>query len=268
MKFLIAIFNILIIISLTIVTQIGGIIWCLNLLIFYVLKKKVKRRHRILSFSALYLTGTFLIIPFLAFQFGRVPLPITKSGIVAPHTYLTVFLNRNYTSPNLKSELIDISSQFALKNPNIKTIYLDANFPFWDGFPLLPHLSHNDGKKVDLSFNYTRNGIATNQKPARSGYGYYEPPKKGESNHPDICAKKGNWKYSLSQYLTLGSSNKLAFDKLKTKELLQLILKRQQTHKVFIEPHLKQRLKINHAKLRYHGCQATRHDDHIHYQIR
>lgn len=268
MKFLIALFNILTIVFLTILTQIGGIIWCLNFLIFYVLKKKIKLRYRILSFSILYLAFTFLVIPFLASQFGRAPLPITKSGNLAPHTYFTVALNRNYTSPKLKSELLDISNQFAQKNPNIKTIYLDANFPFWDGFPLLPHLSHNDGKKVDLSFIYTKNGIVTNQKPARSGYGYYEPPRKGEINQPNICAKKGKWIYSYPQYLTLGSKQDLTFDNLKTNELLQLILQRPNTHKVFIEPHLKQRLKINHKKLRYHGCQSVRHDDHIHYQIK
>ena len=31
---------------------------------------------------------------------------------------------------------------------------LDGNFPFITGFPLLPHLSHDDGEKVDLAFYY------------------------------------------------------------------------------------------------------------------
>ena len=181
---------------------------------------------------------------------------------------MTVLLNRHYVTPKLKSELLEISNQFAKNNPNIKTIYLDANFPFWDGFPLIPHLSHNDGKKVDLSFIYNKNGIVTNQKPARSGYGYYEPPKKGEIHQPKNCAEKGNWQYSFSKYLTLGSKQHLSFDNLKTKQLLKIILQKPQTHKVFVEPHLKQRMKINHKKLRYHGCQAVRHDDHIHYQIK
>ena len=248
MKFLIAVFNLLIIISLTILTQIGGVVWCLNLLVFYVLKKKIKLRYRMLSFSTLYLIFTFFVIPFLASQLGRTQLPISRSNNLAPHNFMTVLLNRNYVTPKLKSELLDISNQFTQINPNIKTIYLDANFPFWDGFPLLPHLSHNDGKKIDLSFIYTQNGIVTNQKPARSGYGYYEPPKKGESNQPNICAKKGNWQYSFPQYLTLGSRNNLTFDNIKTKAFLQLILQRPHTHKVFIEPHLKQRMKINQKK--------------------
>jgi hypothetical protein len=32
------------------------------------------------------------------------------------------------------------------KFPGTVTIALDANFPFVNGFPLLPHLSHADGK--------------------------------------------------------------------------------------------------------------------------
>ncbi|HKK76486.1 MAG TPA: hypothetical protein VJ953_15505 [Saprospiraceae bacterium] len=38
--------------------------------------------------------------------------------------------------------------------PSLRINYLDANFPFWNEFPLLPHLSHDDGKKVDISFLY------------------------------------------------------------------------------------------------------------------
>lgn len=38
--------------------------------------------------------------------------------------------------------------------PQIRISYLDANFPFKDGFPLLPHLSHDDGRKVDIAFMY------------------------------------------------------------------------------------------------------------------
>ncbi|MFT5619364.1 MAG: hypothetical protein ACI85I_002607, partial [Arenicella sp.] len=38
--------------------------------------------------------------------------------------------------------------------------------------------------------------------------------------------------------------------------------------KVFIEPHLKTRLGLeNYSKIRFHGCQAVRHDDHIHVQL-
>ena len=32
------------------------------------------------------------------------------------------------------------------------TLALDGGFPFLDGFPLLPRLSHDDGRKLDLAF--------------------------------------------------------------------------------------------------------------------
>ena len=38
--------------------------------------------------------------------------------------------------------------------------------------------------------------------------------------------------------------------------------------KVFIEPHLKDRMKLTNSKIRFHGCGAVRHDDHIHIQLK
>jgi len=186
---------------------------------------------------------------------------------LAPHTYMTAILNRHYVTPNLKNELLDIANQFEKANPGIKTVYLDANFPFWDGFPLLPHLSHNDGKKIDLSFQYSKKGILVNNKPSNTGYGHYEIPKNTEVNQPQICNNEGFWQYDFPQYLTLGSDKNISFNALKTKELLNIILNRRQTQKVFIEPHLKSRMKISHEKLRYQGCHSVRHDDHVHFQI-
>jgi len=268
MRFLSFVLHLFIIGFLTIISQIGGVVWIINILVKPVLPIKRKRYFQLISFVILYAFITFILIPPIANQFGRTPLPITKSSNLVPHTYWTVVLNRHYVSPTLKNELITISNQFEKSNPNIKTVYLDANFPFWNGYPLLPHLSHNDGKKIDLSFQYSKEGKLTNQKPSNSGYGYYEQPKRGEMNQTLNCMNNGNWQYDFPKYLTLGSKHGLRFELSKTKELISLILNRKQTQKVFIEPHLKARMKINHHKLRYHGCQSVRHDDHIHYQIK
>ncbi len=268
MRFLLFVFHLFTVGILTIITQIGGIVWCINLLIRSKLPKKRRQYFQILSFVIMYCIFTFILIPPLAYHFGRTPLPISKTSNLVPRTYLTIILNRHYVTPILKNELIKISDQYEQFNPNIKTVYLDANFTFLDGFPLLPHLSHNDGKKIDLAFQYSKGGILTNNKPSKLGYGYYEHPEKGEINQPQICLNKGYWQYDFPKYLTLGSYQNLTFAASKTKELIDIILSRQHTHKVFLEPHLKTRLGINHRKLRYHGCQAVRHDDHIHYQIK
>jgi len=147
-------------------------------------------------------------------------------------------------------------------------MYLDANFPFINKFPLLPHLSHSDGKKIDLSFLYSDTGKISNKKPAVSGYGIFEKPKKNEYNQITICKRKGYWQYDFPKYLTFGSFNTdLKFSSKATKHLLKIILKEPTTQKVFIEPHLKSRLNLKNSKIRFHGCKAVRHDDHIHLQI-
>ena len=49
---------------------------------------------------------------------------------------------------------------------------------------------------------------------------------------------------------------------------LDLFNKNNYIEKVFIEPHLKTRLNLTSNKIRFHGCQAVRHDDHIHLQVK
>jgi len=198
--------------------------------------------------------------------FGREKLPTFKSGILAPQTFLTSFLNRNYVTTALASELNVIATEFSDKS-NLKLIYLDANFPFINGFPLLPHLSHDDGKKVDLSFIYNLDKKATNQKPSTTGYGVFEEPRKNEIDQTAICKNEGKWHYGFTKFFTLGSRDDLKFNQTETKSLLRIIVSRSKTQKVFIEPHLETRLKLNSDKIRFQGCHSVRHDDHIHLQV-
>jgi hypothetical protein len=37
--------------------------------------------------------------------------------------------------------------------------------------------------------------------------------------------------------------------------------------KIFIEPHLKNALGITDGHVRFQGCRAARHDDHVHIQV-
>lgn len=37
--------------------------------------------------------------------------------------------------------------------------------------------------------------------------------------------------------------------------------------KILIEPHIPQSLNLSHPKIRFQGCRAARHDDHIHLQL-
>ncbi|WP_347922646.1 hypothetical protein [Pontimicrobium sp. SW4] len=257
MRLLKIIGHILFVVLLTILTQVGGLIW----LITIITSSKIKKKKR-LVFPLLYLTFNILIIPPIAKLFGRERLPVFSEN-VKPRNWVYPLLFRNYVNPNLKNLLFEDSS----KN-EINITYLDANFPFINGFPLLPHLSHNDGKKIDISFMYLdKEGKPTNKKPSVSGYGFFSNSEDNYSN--STCLEKGYWQYDYPKYLTFGTINELALDEKVTKKLIQNLIASPITQKIFIEPHLKQSLGLsNESKIRFHGCGAVRHDDHIHLQIK
>jgi len=259
--------HILIISLLTVVTQIGGLLWILNFGYYKIKKSSWSRWKKIFSFSILYIISTFLIVPNIAKLNGRIPLPITKSSNLMPHNYITPLLNRNYVKPKLKNQLTRIANDIHKENKKLKLSYLDANFPFIDGFPLLPHLSHNDGRKVDLSFYYTKDKTEGNLKPSKTGYGKFVNPIKNEFNQTRECKSKGYWHYDYTKFLTMGSRDDLEFDQANTKMLVNLIIDDKLTQKILIESHLKKRMNLSNRKVRFQGCHAVRHDDHIHHQI-
>ena len=59
----------------------------------------------------------------------------------------------------------------------------------------------------------------------------------------------------------------IVFDAQKVAAFISILCKSPLTQKVFIESHLKDRMKLQYSKIRFHGCKAVRHDDHIHLQI-
>lgn len=264
-------------IFLTILTQIGGIVY----LCYQPLSYRIKRRWnggwqvviRTMLFLVLYLLITFLIVPPIAKKYGRVSMPYfsTNKIPVHPQTIFTYLLNRNYVKPDLLAQIIPIAQTLNREHPDRRLVYLDANFPFGDGFPLLPHLSHNDGRKLDLAFCYKNKQTQKliNFSPSFYGYGVCEQPQKGEVNQPNICTKKGYWQYSFLEKLTPQWNKKsIIVDEAPTKRLLQLLAENPKLKKIFIEPHLKNRWGLgNYNKIRYHGCHAVRHDDHIHVQL-
>ncbi|CAD5249646.1 conserved hypothetical protein [Imperialibacter sp. EC-SDR9] len=251
--------------TLTAITQIGGLI--------YILTLTLTKAYRLSKLSSLglflvgYLVFSLLILPIVAPAFGRTPLPLT--GNLRPLNYLTCLLNRHYVRPQLKEQMEQIANRMEAKFDGTKTNYLDANFPFFDRFPLLPHLSHNDGKKLDLAFYYLQNNTRTDSAPSFIGYGVYDEPADGELDYPTMCREKGYFQYGLlSAFVPQWNKDDYKLDVERTVELISLLVEHQATGKVFIEPHLKERWHLNQLdKIRFHGCQAVRHDDHIHTQL-
>jgi hypothetical protein len=257
-------FIVFIFVLLTILTQVGGVVYLIARWLAF--KWRGYYQLKLIScFIVIYLVATFVIIPLIAPVFGRVK--ISQSQHLVATSYVTTLMNRDYVTPQLEYVLVAVSDD--LRESSVQVSYLDACFPFFIGFPLLPHWSHNDGRKIDLSFVYEElGGNISDLKKSRSGYGVFEEPYSNEINQNFKCKSEGYFQYDYPQYLTLGKvNNELVFSKRGTEKLIQSILKQPGVSKMFIEPHLKNRLKLMDGRVRYHGCRAVRHDDHIHIQL-
>lgn len=254
--------NFFLVLLFTIITQIGGVVYLIAKVIY---RKKTLKKWS--TFIILYLLSTFAIVPYIAPLFGREKIKTTET--IKIHTFFTFLANRNYVVPEVNSVLANVAAKLSNTYPSLEIHCLDANFPFFDGFPLPPHLSHKDGKKLDISLFYEDvKGTIINDKPSISGYGVFVDPKKGEYNQITVCKEKGYWQYDFSKYLTLGTIHSdLTFSDKGTKRVVQLLTQEPAISKIFIESHLRDRMSVRHTKIRYHGCRAVRHDDHIHIQV-
>lgn len=261
---------------LSLATQVGGVVLLSAALSNGWLARRVEGRWRRRAaklgyFTMLYLVTTLLIVPLLAPPFGRVPLPIWEAHNVQPLRLFTCLLNRHYVRTELRDVAYAVGDQMAHRYPGTTLQYLDAGFPFLDGFPLLPHLSHDDGKKLDLAFAYTdpASGEIKNGSPSWLGYGACEGPLPGEKDQPAVCAAGGHWQYGiLERCIPFTRRAAYAFDPARTKAMVELFAAEEAIGKIFIEPHLQTRLGLASPKVRYHGCQAVRHDDHVHVPLR
>ncbi|MEO0338163.1 MAG: hypothetical protein AAF242_03020 [Bacteroidota bacterium] len=280
MKYVLAFCFALVKISLlTLITQIGGVVYLLYLPIKRYLHKNYQASWsrlalRWFSFSLLYLLITLFVVPPVASSLGRVPLPwlATKDHPLKAHNILvSPLLNRHYVKPELKAIALEIAQKMRAENSQLTLTYLDANFPFMDGFPLLPHLSHDDGRKLDLAFVYKnqKTGKVKKRGYGPIGYGRCDWPKKGESDYPALCREKGKWLYDgLALLQPQRKNGNIQTDPALNKTLINLLRREQMIHRIYLEPHLEMRwLGKNYDKIRPAGCHAVRHDDHIHIQI-
>lgn len=188
MKFILkAIRTIFIFSLLTVLTQVGGVIYLLYLPFSLFVKsekygfwKSIVMRS--IGFSLIYILICLFIIPSLAKKNGRVALPFfsTKEAPVKGGSVLMSLMNRNYVKPTLQDAFFKTAKDVQKKYPSAELIYLDANFPFFEDFPLIPHLSHDDGEKLDIAFLYKNKNSKKfyNKTFSLTGYGVCEPPKK------------------------------------------------------------------------------------------
>jgi len=275
MKIIRVIIIVVVFILLTVLTQVGGIIYLACFPLFRLVNKRPFKKVAAVfikgaAFLGIYCFTSFCIVPFIAKPFGRVPLPVITSGNLRPLNFITCLLNRHYVKAPLKQIAVAAADDMHTMFPGTVVNYLDAGFPFFNGFPLVPHLSHNDGKKLDIAFCYIDKitGKMSNEAPSPIGYGISEEPRAGEVNMAEECAGQGYWQYSfMKKLIPQHNKNNFLFDSVRTRQLVQLFIASPGIEKIFIEPHLKLRLGLGSGKIRFHGCRAVRHDDHVHIQL-
>jgi len=258
---------------LTVLSQIGGAVLILAWLLGRALPLTARRRGLavLALFAALYAAATLAVVPPLAALAGRVPLPCRAEPgrPVAAGSPLYCLLNRNYVDPRLVPLLDALAAAMDQAHPGTVTLYLDANFPFLDGMPLAPHLSHDDGRKLDLAFFYADPGGTYRPRSLRSPIGYWAFEQPGPDD-PQPCNEPRWLTLRWDMGLLQGLYPDRPLEPERTRAALAWLLAegpRLGLEKILLEPHLVRRLGLSSPLLRFQGCRAARHDDHLHLQI-
>lgn len=174
-------------------------------------------------------------------------------------------MNRGHVRPEVLALIGALGGEVTQRFPGSRVTTLEGNFPFIDGFPSR-HLSHRDGKKVDVAYFYgssEESASIAHGSPSWLGYFVYEQPSQED---PLPCAERWTplrWNFEWFQ----PQPPKWRLDEQRTAWMLTWLKSRPHVSRIFIEPHLAQRLGVAGGKVRFQGCQAARHDDHIHIEI-
>lgn len=260
---------------LTLVTQIGGLVWLISLYLNHrVQKLRPMWGLRWVIFVVLYSLITVFIVPPLAkYCANRVPLPVFSNPHLEPENVVYCYLNRTYVKPALLKALEEVAEQMQEKFPGSAVWYLDANFPFMDEYPLLPHLTHDIGKSIDLTFYWknAKTDVPLRKNPSPHGYGLWAEAKPGEFDYAKSCKKQGYWYIGYDGAIASWGCNreKYTFDEARTGELMRLIAAHPAFGRILIQPHLKKRFGLEgYPNIKAQDCFSARHDDHVHVQLK
>jgi hypothetical protein len=250
---------------LTALTQVGGVLYLAAFAIVRWMGVGRRRLATTILTLVLYGAATQFLVPPLAATIGRVRLPCgERSPSLAPATKLTCVLNRGYVRKEVRELLLALGDHMVERFSGSRVTTLEASFPFFDGFPLLPHLSHHDGRKVDLAFFYeTEGNRILSWSPSPLGYFVYEQPRPGE---PRPCSARWSplrWDFDWLQPV----QPPWRLDEERTRAMIRWLTARPEVTRLFLEPHLAERLGVAGGKVRFQGCRAARHDDHLHVEF-
>ena len=262
----------------TALTQLGGIVLLAGLGLGWLLRRAGSSRAlAILAGLAFLIAGVplvnLLIAPALAGLNGRVALPCAPSAEKSHAALSPIYcgLGRNYVRPEVEAMLEAMGRDLRRDDPRLVIATLDANFPLIDGFPLPPHLSHDDGRRIDLAYFYK--DAASNPLPLAApsflGYwGFEEPPTPADT----ACTDKIRWltfRWDMGWFQAFVRKD-LTLDEERTAAMLRGLVEKGPEHgviKILLEPHMAKRLGVASPLIRFQGCRTARHDDHIHVEV-
>ncbi|WP_282607189.1 hypothetical protein [Pelagibius sp. Alg239-R121] len=263
------------IVALTLLTQVGGLVLWFTLGIDAIISRRrynARKLSMLAIFTILYGFSTVIIVPTAAPLFGRVALNCFADGQhpYEANSFAYCALNRHYVAPVTKQVLEQVSNQMARTHPGTLVSYLDAGFPFDLGIPLLPHLSHKDGRKLDLAFFYKSRptGVSISKGGAWFiGYWAFAPAWNLLRSEP-VSPNDGflRWRFDWLQWSFADSE----LDQMRTGDLIRILSQgpiSDRVQKIFLEPYLAKHLNVQNSKIRFAGWNAARHDDHLHFQV-
>jgi hypothetical protein len=258
----------LVAIVLTVLTQVGGAIYVAALLLRMRLPALKSRPRLVLAagFVGLY-TLAWFPVQTLAALGGRVALPCAETGKLRAASALYCIAHRHYVSREMRALAGDLAQAVDARYPGTITQTLDANFPFFDGFPLAPHLSHDDGDKLDVAFYYADHEGAYENGGLRSPIGYWAFEEPGD-NERQPCRGRFSllrWDQGWFQVFT---RDDLVMDRRRMSAALVWLQRDGRARRAFMEPYLTDRLRLDANFVRFQGCNAARHDDHFHIELR
>jgi hypothetical protein len=252
--------------ALTALTQVGGAIYLAALVIrsrLAILPTR-PRAALALTFFGLYLALWFPVQATAPLG-GRVGLPCS-GDILRSASPLFCLAHRHYVRRELRDLAASMSKAVAERYPGTVTQTLDANFPFMDGFPMLPHLSHRDGRKLDVAFYYA-SGEDYQPGALRSAIGYWAFEEPGAHEVQPCRGKQGALRWD-QDWFQLFTRDDLTAEPARLRVTLTWLSQQPRSRRALLEPHLTRRLRLDPSFVRFQGCNAARHDDHFHIELR
>jgi len=253
---------------LTALTQVGGLVYLVSLLVAILTSTTPARRTLVFIFLFTAGYGVASIgAQYGASRYGRVPLPCfkTETAVLAMQSPLFCILNRHYVRKDLARIATDLGNHINEEFPGTVTLALDGNFPLFENFAMLPHLSHNDGRKLDLAFFYKDRENRYLRGRTKSPIGYWGFER--EPGDRKLCADTSYWCWDMAWFQVFVSD--LDIEAERTRAAVKWLYtegRKLGVEKIFLEPYLAKQLSLKSDILRYQGRNAARHDDHIHFQ--